>query len=56
VPNASFGGISFSKSLRRPACELERTPLTRCGQFADYMKQDQKLNANYKALMKSLLR
>jgi uncharacterized protein YecT (DUF1311 family) len=36
------------------ACALERTPLTRCGEFAEYMKEDRILNANYKALMKSL--
>lgn len=50
----SLSASAFPNRSDDQSCELERTPLTRCGQFAEYMKQDRKLNANYKALMKSL--
>lgn len=35
-------------------CAIEKTPLTRCGEFDSYMNADKILNANYKILLKKL--
>lgn len=51
IPLAAF---AFKNRSDDRACALERTPLTRCGAFAEYMKEDRNLNATYKALMKGL--
>jgi uncharacterized protein YecT (DUF1311 family) len=51
MPSAA---LAFQNRSDDQACALERTPLTRCGEFAEYVKEDRILNANYKALMKGL--
>lgn len=35
-------------------CSLDSTPLTRCENYATYMKEDKKLNKEYKELIKAL--
>ncbi|RFP19314.1 DUF1311 domain-containing protein [Duganella sp. BJB475] len=36
------------------SCALDKTPLTRCGNFSSYMAEDSKLNAQYRSLVKKL--
>ena len=38
----------------REACDLIRSPLTRCDIYIDYKESDKKLNRSYRALLKKL--